>query len=561
MIDIRVLAIKSMDRLKNFGLRELGLLALRRVGVPVARLQIQRIRKLARESRNPYGAFSRQGKTPTILFGPTLPTWAPSLLFDAALSEALVAEGAEVIPFFCNQAQEISCSVSLGKWSSESFEKDCGRCSSNSRALWVGYRAQTIEPSSDRPSETTMAEMQAMTSEALEGLEVFGVAVGKLAQDLISNGNLSENPRLAEGYEDLLRKHVTNLVTVAQGAYRVINAERPDAVVLNDTTYGMWAVVSELAKTREIPVYSYYPLTKDRVVVSSDAPSVSMNFNQAFSTFRETNLTASEREQIYRWLSGDRGYVLKSTHGGTEVPGNNSLVLKVLNPKVGVICPNVSWDAASLGKQVVFQTMIEWVLKTADWYAERPHLSLMVRSHPAETSKSMPDTAERVDEALLAHFRGELPSNISISSGSDQENWLEFLRSMKPSVVMVNTSTAGIEAAICGVPTVVAGLAPYREMSFCEPVSNPREYFEAIESHHTSSQVLPSEKREDALKYLSYYQFRYAQRHHVFTGNPPRLSKGLGSIFKDEKSALRLLAQKIIRGEELHKESQWFANT
>lgn len=561
MIDLKTLAIKSLDRLKNFGPRELGLLALIRAGVPVVRLQINRIRKLAQGSRKPDEAFSRQGKAPIILFGPNLPTWTPSLLFDAALSEALVAEGAELIPFYCNQAQEISCSVSLGKWASESFEKDCGRCSGNSRTLWAGYRAQTIEPSSDRPSETSMAQIKAMKIENLERLEVFGVTVGKFAQNLISNGNLSENPRLAEGYEDLLRRHILNLVTVAQGAYRVINLERPDAVVLNDTTYGMWAVVSELAMARGIPVYSYYPLTKDRVVVSSDSPSVSMNFDQAFSTFREADLTAGERDQIYRWLSGNRGYVLQSTHNGTEVVGDHSMVLKVLNPKIAVMCPNVSWDAASLGKQVVFQTMVEWVLKTADWYAERPHLSLIVRSHPAENSKSMPDTAERVDEALLTHFRGELPANISISSGSEQENWLEFLQRMKPSVVMVNTSTAGLEAAISGVPTVVAGLAPYREMSFCEAASDPREYFEAIEWHHASSQVLPSEKREEALKYLSYYQFRYAQRHQVFTGNPPRLSKGLASMFRDERSALRRLAQKIVRGERLHSESQWFENS
>lgn len=544
--------------IQNFSLRELSILVLQKLGIPVIRLQISKISRISRKALT----YERpqQGSAPRIkvAYGPTLPNWNPSLLLDRALGEAVELEGGLLVPFFCDQAQEPDCSVSLDKWRTKSFATECRECVSNSRALWAGKTPIGLEKSSSRSTASSpLGTIEGMEITDLETLIYRGINLGSLAKNLIANGNLSENPSLAPDYRAKLENHIRNLAHVADETEVFIASYSPSRWVLNETTYGMWAVVSQVAKSHDIDVYNLYQLTKSKTIISSRGPSIDMDFQNEFEGFRRRPLSQIEESQIENWLTGDRDLVLKS--GSSRLDVASPLLDRVDEVGLGILTANICWDSASLGKQKTFESMMDWIVSTAEWYAERSNLRLLVRAHPAEGNPMIPKTVETVMDTLLAHF-GDLPSNVIVSQGSSQTPWLDLLDGMKPDVVLVNTSTAGLEAAIKGVPVVVTGAAPYRETSFTLVPDSPEEYFSQLQSLHASPRTLTHNQSQDARAFLSYYQFRYQKELNIMSGNPPSLHKDLEPTLVSETSELRLVARKIVKGLPLHSKNDWARN-
>lgn len=552
------LANSRASLLQSFGWKELWILGLRSLRVPVIYFQLSRIQRIGKVVGRKIGIRESRSKTFRVAYGPTLPTWAPSLLFDKALSEALVIEGAELLPFFCDQSQLNECSVSLGKWSTKPFDLECHQCAKNSRELWKGKSPIGITKlSEDSPEKLSQKSLGQMSTEALEEFTYRDIELGLLARNLISNGNLSENPSLAPEYKAKLVNHIRNLTHIVDETENFIEAHSPHRWVLNDTTYGMWSAVSQVAQKKGIEVYNVYPLTKSKTVIARNSPAIDMDFQQEFLGFKKRPLSEAEEIQVERWLAGDRDAVLKSSstiletadrgHAGTE------------KPRLGVLTANICWDSASLGKQKVFKSMIEWVIQTANWYAARPNLRLIIRAHPAETNPMIPETVETVGKALLDHF-GDLPTNVTVSVGSSQQPWLEFLETERPDFVLVNTSTAGLEAAIMGYPVIVTGAAPYRATGFVETPDTCQDYFSLLESLHRSPKRLSQSQSQEARSFLSYYQFRYQSDFNLFAGNPPVLNANIEAVLSNENSDLRLLARKIIAGGALYSSTSWARN-
>lgn len=544
--------------MQNFTLRELWILSLGKLGVPVSRLQILKLRRIGTKAKSSLRAGTLEASNIRVAYGPTLPTWTPSLLFDKALIEALELEGATLIPFYCDQSQFEDCSVSLDKWRSKPFSKECRDCAQSSRTLWLGKSPIGMSKIRlDAPDKAHLKIIAEMKIESLEEFAYHGIDLGKLAKKLISNGNLSENPSLASDYQGKLVRHIQNLAHIVDEAEKFIESYSPHRWVLNDTTYGMWAVVSQVAQKHNIEVYNAYPLTKTKTVVGRNAPAIEMDFRREFSGFKGKRLSDLEESQIDHWLGGSRDEVLSTSN--TKPKTAEARFLESQGSSLAVIAANICWDAASLGKQMVFKSMIEWVTETARWYSERPNLRLIVRAHPAETNPMIPKTVETVPGAILDFF-DKVPANVTLSMGSDQQPWLELLDEKRPDVVLVNTSTAGLEAAVKGYPVVVTGAAPYRLTDFVASPETPQQYFSLLESFHGTPSRMNQIAVREARSFLSYYQFRYQTDYRVFSGNPPSLSPNVEEVLSNESSELRLLARKIIASGPRTSATPWAHN-
>lgn len=544
---------------RSFSPRELSVLAMKKMRVPVSLLQMSKLRRLGIRIRK--GDISKvKGRSKVkVAYGPTLPTWAPSLLFDKALSEALMIEGAELVPFFCDQSQLDECSVSLDKWRSGSFTADCRICAKSSKQLWIGsYPISIGKLNLVDSAKSHLSQLAELEIELLEKFVYRGIDLGTLARNLISNGNLSENPTLAADYRGKLLKHIQNLAHIVDETEKFIEAQSPKRWVLNDTSYGMWAAVSQVAVSHGIDVYNTYPVTKKRTVIGGESPAIDMDFQQEFSTFKKKVLSEVEESQIERWMAGDRDSVVSLSNVKPKLRDASSA--RKQGSGLAVLAANICWDAASLGKQKVFNSMINWVVETTKWYSERPNLELIVRTHPAETNPMLPETVETVSGAILQHF-GELPQNVLISSGSDQQPWSELLDEKMPDLVLVNTSTAGLEAAVKGYSAVVTGAAPYRNTGFVEVPDDPQQYFSLLESLHKNPKRLDHAQVREARSFLSYYQFRFQTDFNVLQGNPPILSPTVNMELSNPDSSIRQLARKIITGGRPYSSTTWARNS
>ena len=66
---------------------------------------------------------------------------------------------------------------------------------------------------------------------------------------------------------------------------------------------------------------------------------------------------------------------------------------------------NVSWDAQLHYPANAFPNMLEWLVRTCEYFATRPDLQLLIRVHPAEISGFPPSRQPMLGE-LRSGCRG-----------------------------------------------------------------------------------------------------------------------------------------------------------
>ena len=140
-----------------------------------------------------------------------------------------------------------------------------------------------------------------------------------------------------------------------------------------------------------------------------------------------------------------------------------------------LMCTNLAWDSAVLGRQRTFKSMIEWITETIRWFAERPQFQLIVRVHPVEKSV-------RTNEPVVATVGEqipELPANVRMVDANEKVNTYGLMRLAHCGLAY--TSTVGLEMATRGLPVVVSGKTHYAEHGFTFDEPNPAAYFRRLE--------------------------------------------------------------------------------
>jgi hypothetical protein len=129
---------------------------------------------------------------------------------------------------------------------------------------------------------------------------------------------------------------------------------------------------------------------------------------------------------------------------------------------------NVTWDSATIGHDIGFSSMFDWV-EQAVLLAASQDMVLVVRIHPAEGRWG---TREEVQEVIVSRL-GEIPANVRfVSSGQALSSYALLDIS---DLLLTYTTTVGLEAAVRGKQVVVAGDTHYRGRGFTIDISGPRD--------------------------------------------------------------------------------------
>jgi hypothetical protein len=164
---------------------------------------------------------------------------------------------------------------------------------------------------------------------------------------------------------------------------------------------------------------------------------------------------------------------------------------------------NVLWDAQLHYPANAFPDMLDWLLKTIQYFRGREDLQLLVRVHPAEIRGSVPSRQPVVAEIKKA-FQVLPPNVFIIPPESPISTYAAMLQC--DSVLIYGTKT-GVELASLGIPVVVAGEAWIRNKGITIDAMSSDEYFRILDT-------LPLRRRMDesarlrARKYAFHFFFR-----------------------------------------------------
>ena len=466
-----------------------------------------------------------------------------------------------MVPIHCDGIQRIECNYFGGAWASgRKFKKNCAMCAKTSESLWR-HNPQESNRLSDFVSRKEIdrigGDLSSLGTTDLLQYRQEGISFGHLAKDILGNSYLVGNIELIEGFEDLLRVHLENLLVVSLAYTRILDRVKPDRVISNDSYYGMWAIMEKHCKARGIPFYSHYPVVKNRVAFAHNDAAMNLDFTASWPEFSKLPLEPQDSERIERWLKGDRGYFIDATKlGGHE---REEPVLGGIDPRKPalVLAANVIWDLAALNKQILFKDMMDWIVQTLRWFGPRGDFQLIVRPHPAEVSPQIPQTRESVVSAIGASGV-QVPRNVFVLGADAKITLTQLIDRFDVRGMAVHTSTVGFECAALGLPVITTASSPYRGFGFTTDPDSREGYFAAIEQALNAPRAAtPDSRRELARKFIKFYQFHYYADLGLFAGNPPQFKPDLMERLKSDDGPFGYVVNSILQGLPINGSDRW----
>lgn len=293
--------------------------------------------------------------------------------------------------------------------------------------------------------------------------------------------------------------------------YPWLSEHRPDFVIVPNGSVLQFGAVFSLARDLEIPVVTYeFGEQKNRIWLALNGDVMRQQTNRMWDAYQDEALGDEEWSKIKdlfaarrgadRWQQFSRQWQKTSSKGEEKIRS-----LLDLDRRPVVLLPtNVLGDSLTLGREIFSESMTEWILQTMKYFMDKPEYQLVVRIHPGEQLSWGPS----VQDILKGHF-SSLPNHIHLVGPEDEINSYDLLDIT--SLVIVFTTTLGLEAAMSGLPVIVVGETHYRGKGFTIDPQSWDEYYAAIKSVMRKPQdyVLEEDEIEKAWTYAYRFFFDY----------------------------------------------------
>jgi hypothetical protein len=420
--------------------------------------------------------------------------WSSHNAHEIVIAQALRLRGAEVALLTCGGGMP---ACELG-WARRAYPRPCDRCG------WLTDR---------------VAGVAGCRHYALGDLLPWGRDARKAPEEYVGNGVTDPNEASAISVAWLLRATQLDRVpgaramaddfAVAAGgvehaAERVLEELKPDIVFLLNGLFGAERVIRDVALARGLRATTYEIAPRaGALVLSHDTPAPSYDVNKLWATVRDRPLSERQRSEAMGMLEDraqGRGAHESYYDRLEDDPGELRRRLGLNGrQRVASLFTNVTWDSATIGHDIGFDSMFDWVEHAVRTAGEHDDLVLVVRIHPAERRWG---TREEVQEVVTSRL-GKIPGNVRFVPTEDALSSYTLLDISD--VVLTYTTTVGLEAATRGKQVAVAGDTHYRGRGFTTDVSGPDELAHVLRS------ALPPPRPESvelAIRYAHMFFFR-----------------------------------------------------
>lgn len=431
---------------------------------------------------------------------------------ESALAIALTLRGANVHVLLCDAALP-AC---LACWSDiypdhEQFSKegpveDCKDCFEPAHKMYMslGFNihrySDFISPADIKKAKEISCSLpfQEIGSYTLNRLAVGEHAMAGTLR-FFACGTLDGEPY----GEQILRRYFNASLLTVFATTNLLRMHSFTNAILHHGIYVPQGIIGEVCRQMGVHVITWNPAYRKKCFIFSH-----------HDTYHHTMIT----EPVEKWaniswndqLESELMNYLKSRWQGTqdwiwfhykpefelqEIVDRTTIDFN--KPCIGLLT-SVMWDAVLHYPSNAFPNMLDWVLRTIDYFMRRPDLQLIIRVHPAEIRGTLPSRQKIAEE--IRKFYPVLPQNIIIIPPESNISTYAVM-SQCDSVIIYNTKT-GVELTTMEIPVIVAGEAWIRNKGFAIDVDNPDAYFKILEQ-------LPFRKRMNKESVLKAKKYAY----------------------------------------------------
>jgi hypothetical protein len=421
----------------------------------------------ARLLRSPQG----NGRKVTFL---TPRSWAYHVQVEAVLAHALRLRGASVEFLTCGGGLEICDRTNT--W--EAPPPPCRECRSYVHAALDAHDLPWSPVVPAGGGQEPWPELDACSVGDLADLWADGLPLGRLIEVplrwFLMDSRVQGDPLAPQTARRFLRA----ARVVARNLRAALERSQPDVLFLLNGRFFFEAIAMQLAEEMGIEVISYERgFRPGSLFVRRDDPACFYDVGpDVWARAADVPLTATEDEAVDAYL-GDRragrtGWWSYWDDPDRTVPERTAGVRRV-----GVFT-NLTWDSAVIGRGRALPTIQDWLTLIVEAAASRAPHQFAIRVHPAERRLAGKQTREPVGPFLRERFP-RLPPNVDIIDADDPLSSYALMESID--IGMVFTSTTGLELALAGLPTIVAGAPHYAGRGFTIDPASPGELLAALD--------------------------------------------------------------------------------
>jgi hypothetical protein len=264
--------------------------------------------------------------------------------------------------------------------------------------------------------------------------------------------------------------------SAALTALALLQDQRPDAVLIPNGLVTELGVFYQVARHLDLQTVTYeFNDQREQIWLSQNEIVMRQNTDALWAARGEIPLTEAEREEIAaledartsakKYGKGTRFWQDVASVGGEQLRD----ALGLDERPVALLATNVLGDSLTLGRNTFASSMAEWIAKTAQYFAKRSDVQLVVRVHPGERLMKGPSIQGVIERALP-----QRPAHIRVVGPDKKINTYDCMEIA--GLGLAYTTTVGMEMAMRGVPVILAGNTHYRGRGFTYDPSSWDEY-------------------------------------------------------------------------------------
>lgn len=434
--------------------------------------------------------------------------WSTHIVMDGLLGKALEQRGARVSYFTCGGIMPV---CHIHNVASNVPPMPCGRCRAYADSALTAYGFKPMmmkDLVSAEERQRFEKEIAAIPDDQLTTYERDGVRFGYIASVSVRwfyiADNLDESPEMRLRLRDFMLVEMMAHVAIQ----RLIERDRPDKIIVFNGVLDAENVVRTVADQAGIPYITTERGQLAGTMVAAHRGSVSIYpWEDLWEKYRQQPLTPAQAEQLTSYLDNRRyGYKQLDNLWANVQEDIDQVQAEVgLQPGRPLFAAftNVFGDTAVIDRELAYGSIFEWIDHLVAIFTAHPELDLVFRIHPAETRVERYKPRQTAQDYFVQKYPA-LPPNIKIIPSESRLSSYTLVGMSE--MVMVYTSTIGLEAVLMGKPATVSAQVHYRDKGFTCDVASPQEMVNWIERWQTGQ--LPAVNVELARRYAHLFFFR-----------------------------------------------------
>ena len=463
-------------------------------------------------------ALGRSIKGKRVLIATSVGGLSAATILEGMLGVAMTLRGAHVRFLLCDGVLPACLHVHAGKVKQDDVitnyelkSQICPGCMVRGDVVYrptglpISYFSEFINETEKEHLRNLAAEIP---SEEIRAYEQGGVALGEHAfagtLRFFACGHL---PNTIET-ENILRRYfeaalITNLVTD-----KIIAEFVPEVVLFHHGIYVPQGIIGEVCRKRDVRVVNWQVGYRKKSFIFSHRETYHHTLiNEPTSNWEHIawneNLDAATMSYLKSRWYGSNDWIWfhdQPKHDADSIARETGIDF---SKSTVTLLTNVFWDAQLHFKANAFSDMLDWLLKTIEYFKYRPDLQLAIRVHPAEVRGGIPSRQPIVAEVNKVF--PTLPQNVYLISPESQVSTYVLCEN-SDSVIIFGTKT-GVELTAMGIPVVVAGEAWIRNKGITLDATSPKNYFALLDTLPLNKR-LSTEQVDRAKKYAFHFFFR-----------------------------------------------------